>query len=196
MDGTKSDWLTLDIWGSSVPAFLEDHLHHQTAPEARQRRAGVTWKGWNEQRQISNGFKAPFMEVYWLIMHAGLFKFQLYLRSKQEDALVAPIQGLSGRRFGCKLDNALACGAATVVYDDDGSLDHSELRESFFQELVGHKRRQILHGQSSGVCGKTDAQGSAFHRRIVQLCFCYLCKSTRLLRETKLTITLLTLRSI
>lgn len=40
---TNSDMLTLDIWGSSVPVSLEDHLHHRTAPEAQRRQVGVTW---------------------------------------------------------------------------------------------------------------------------------------------------------
>lgn len=36
-----SDLLTLDIWGSSVPTSLEDHLRHQTVPEVQQLQAGV-----------------------------------------------------------------------------------------------------------------------------------------------------------
>lgn len=55
--------LTLDIWGSSVRAFLEVHLRHQTAPGARQQLVGVTWKGRNNQMLLL----AHFMEFYCLI---------------------------------------------------------------------------------------------------------------------------------
>lgn len=39
---SKSELLTLDIWGSFVPVSLGDHLHHQTAPKVQQQQGEGT----------------------------------------------------------------------------------------------------------------------------------------------------------
>lgn len=107
----------------------------------------------------------------------------LHLRSKKENTLVAPIEGLSGSWFGGKLNNALACGTSTIIYNDNCSFNHSKLRKGLFKKLIRNKWRQVLHREGCGVCGKSHSKWSAFHRGIIQLCFCNLRERPGLLQK-------------
>lgn len=107
----------------------------------------------------------------------------LHLRGKKENTLVATIEGLPGSWFGCKLNNPLACGTATIIYNYNRSFNHSKLRKSLFKELIRNKWRQVLHREGCRVCGKSHTKWSAFHRGVIQLCLCYLSKCSRLLKR-------------
>lgn len=108
----------------------------------------------------------------------------LHLRGKKENALVAPIEGLSGSWFGGKLNNTLACGTSTIIDNDNCSFNHSKLRKGLFKELIRNKRRQVLHRERCRMCGKSHSKWSAFHWSVIQLCLCNLRKRPGLLQKS------------
>lgn len=112
------------------------------------------------------------------------YELFLHLRSKKENAFVAPIKGLSGSGLGGKLNNALPRGTSTIIHNDNCSFNHSKLRKGLFEELIGNKWRQVLHREGCRVCGKSHSKWSAFHWGVIQLCLCNLRKRPGLLQKS------------
>ena len=85
----------------------------------------------------------------------------LYLPSKEKNSIVNFLHGSLCTRFSGKLHDSLRCSLSSVIYNDDGPLNWSELAESLFQKFIGDKGRQMLDLQSSTMRCKSNSQKSA-----------------------------------
>lgn len=68
------------------------------------------------------------------------------LRGQQQRSLRAALQGFTGRRFVCKLHDALPGGSAAVICHDNGSFHRPELRK----RLEVESNSRIIYPENGG----------------------------------------------